>query len=148
MIDYNDPAMQEIIQAFCDESEALIAEMHQFLEELEEDPANSPLLEKYGQIVDRIMGAADSIGLTSIGSIAKMGKIIGYKASQTDEIALRELTTSILFDANEALTKMIKNLRQKNNPTEGLSITALSERLKWLADKFKNIKRASVGFEE
>ncbi len=148
MIDYNDPDMAEIIEAFCEESEGLIEEMQSLLEELEDDMTNNELLEKYGQIVDRIMGAAESIGLSSIGTIAKLGKAIGYKGSQTNELPLKEITVSILFDANEALAKMIQNLKQKQDPAKGVSSEALNERLKWLAEKFKDIKRASVGFEE
>jgi len=148
MVDYNDPEMREIISAFCEESSGLIEEMQELLEALEDDLSNNSLLEKYGQIIDRIMGAAESIGLTGIGSIAKMGKTIGYKGSQTNELPLKEITISILFDANEALSKMIKNLESKQDPNKGVSTEALNERLNWLAEKFKDIKRASVGFEE
>lgn len=148
MIDLNDPSMREIINGFCEESQALLNELQNILEKLEADCLQSELFEKYGQIIDRIMGAADSLGLSSIGSIAKMGKLIGYKAGQTKEVALRELAISILFDANDTLLKMIDNLNRGLSPTESISLTTLSERLKWLADKFKDIKRASVGFEE
>lgn len=148
MIDYNDPDMAEIIDAFCEESEGLIEEMETLLEELEENLSNNELLEKYGQIVDRIMGAAESIGLTSIGNIAKLGKAIGYKGSQTNELPLKEITVSVLFDANEALAQMIQNLKAKKDPATGVSSEALNKRLEWLAEKFKDIKRASVGFEE
>lgn len=148
MIDHNDSSMKEIISAFCEESQGLLQELQQILEKLEDDNTQSALFEKYGQIVDRIMGAADSMGFTSIGSIAKMGKLIGYKASQTGAAALRELAISILFDANDTLLKMIDNLEKGRSPTDSISLTSLSERLKWLADKFKDIKRASVGFEE
>lgn len=148
MTDFNDPDMLEIIDAFCEESETLIEEMETLLEELEDDLTNNELLEKYGQIVDRIMGAAESMGFASIGTIAKLGKAIGYKGSQTNELPLKEITVSILFDANEALAKMIQNLKDRKDPATGVSSEALSERLEWLAEKFKNIKRASVGFDK
>ena len=66
----NDPSMKEIIIDFCVEAEELFDQLEQSLELTEENPANTKELEKFGQIIDRIMGAAKSIGATEIATFS------------------------------------------------------------------------------
>ena len=62
----NDPSMREIVIDFCDESDKLFDQLESHLENLESNPKNNMELEKFGQIIDRIMGAAKSIGASEI----------------------------------------------------------------------------------
>lgn len=147
MIDINDPDMKEIVDEFCDESDELLEQLKDILDEFEDDPTQSQLLEKYGQTVDRIMGAAKTLGLSDIGDLCQMGKIIGYKGSQAKEQPLKEVTVGVLFDLSDLLEVLLTNIR--NGETEhDYNIAAFKDRLQWLASKFKHIERASCAFDE
>ncbi len=145
MFDLNDPDMREIVIDFCDECDALTNELEDCLDKFEdeEEPQN---LEQYGQIVDRMMGAAQTLGITDLGQLCKMGKIIGYKSSQCEELELQNVSSGILFDLTDLLKALILELRdptQKNN----INVEAFLGRLKWLGEKLQHIKRSSCSFE-
>lgn len=149
MIDLNDPEMKEIIIEFCDESDDLLEELRDILDEFEDNPESGALLEKYGQTIDRIMGASQTLGLNEIGHLCQMGKIIGYKGSQADNKALQELTGGVLFDLCDLLEVILVNIRDGKKQNEhDFNIEAFKGRLEWLAGKFKHIERASCDFEE
>ncbi len=144
----NDPSMKEIIVDFCDEADALYLQLNQILEEVEESPLEAKKLEQFGQIIDRIMGAAKSIGATEIATFCELGKVIGYKSSQVKDTPLIEVVVAILFDCIEMLKKMTQSLRvgdEKNSLK--LNAKALVSRLHWLSDKFKDIERSSCAIE-
>ena len=107
----NDPSMKEIVIDFCNEAEELFDQLEQALENLEENPSNTKELEKFGQIIDRIMGAAKSIGASEIALFCELGKVIGYKSSQVKDIPLIEVVGAILFDSLHMLRKMVTALK-------------------------------------
>ena len=145
----NDPSMKEIIIDFCDEAETLFDQLEHSLEQTEENPANTKELEKFGQIIDRIMGAAKSIGATEIATFCELGKVIGYKSSQIKDVPLIEVVVAILFDSLHMLRKMVTALREGNDKSMGkLNTKAFGTRLNWLSAKFKDIDRASCAIEE
>ena len=145
----NDPAMKEIVDDFCVEAQGLFVELEGALESLEENPTNGKELENFGQIIDRIMGAARSIGATEIATFCELGKTIGYKSSQTKDEPLLNVVIAILFDAVDILSKMVEKLKTGDSiPLKGLNTEAFVSRLKWLSDKFKNIDRASCIIED
>lgn len=144
----NDPSMKEIIIDFCDEAEGLFNQLEHSLELTEENPAVTKELEKFGQIIDRIMGAAKSIGATEIATFCELGKIIGYKSSQIKDIPLIEVVVAILFDSLHMLRKMVTALREGNDRSMvKLNTKAFGTRLNWLSAKFKDIDRASCAIE-
>ena len=144
----HDPSMKEIVIGFCDEADALFDELQISLEILEDIPANTKELEKFGQIIDRIMGAAKSLALNDIAIFCELGKIIGYKSSQIRDIPLIEVVVAILFDTLDLLRKMVKSLRDGNDGLmKNLNTKAFTTRLNWLSAKFKDIDRASVALE-
>ena len=144
----NDPSMKEIIIDFCDEAEALFDQLEQSLELLEEDSSNTKELEKFGQVIDRIMGAAKSIGAAEIATFCELGKIIGYKSSQIKDVPLIEVVVAVLFDAVHLLRKMIASLKEGNDsPIGSINTKAFGTRLSWLSAKFKDIDRASCSID-
>lgn len=144
----NDPSMKEIILDFCVEAEGLFDQLEHSLEATEENPANTKELEKFGQIIDRIMGAAKSIGATEIATFCELGKVIGYKSSQIKDIPLIEVVVAILFDSLHMLRKMITALKEGNDRSmQNLNTKAFGTRLNWLSAKFKDIDRASCAIE-
>ena len=112
---------------------------------LEEDSSGAEELEKFGQIIDRVMGSAQTIGAEEISRFCELGKVIGYKSSQTTDLPLLNVVVAILFDAVDLLRGMVTSLQSGNSKTlNGLSTKAFATRLKWLSNKFQNIDRASV----
>lgn len=146
MIDLKDPSMKEIVDDFCTECEELLAVLEDKLESFE-DSEDAKNLEEFGQTIDRIMGAAATIGAETIGHLCKMGKIIGYKSSQSSDKKLNQVVAGVLFDLVDMLTELIKNLRQGVDKSD-LNVDAFITRLEWLSNKFKHIDRASCDFEE
>lgn len=145
----DDPSMKEIVIDFCNESIELLDELEVCLEELEEEPTKVENLEKFGQVIDRIMGAAKSVGADEVATFCELGKIIGYKSSQTSDPALLEVVVAILFDAQNILVKMVDQIKTGNdNGLKNLNTQAFVTRLNWLQDKFKNIERSSVSYKE
>lgn len=145
----NDPSMKEIIIDFCNEADELFEQLEASLEVLEGNPLASNELEKFGQIIDRIMGAAKSIGATEIAKFCELGKLIGYKSSQVNDVPLIEVVVAILFDSLHMLRKMVQALRAGNDKCmDKLNTKAFATRLTWLSEKFKAIERASVAIHK
>ena len=145
----NDPSMREIVEGFCEEAEQLFDELEDILEELEDNPTDNGKLEKFGQVIDRVMGAAASIGATDIATFCELGKTIGYKSSQVKDLPLLNVVIAILFDSVDLLRKMITEIKtQKAGQLSELNTDAFVKRLRWLSDKFKDIDRASCSFEK
>ncbi len=144
----NDPSMREIVIDFCDESDKLFDQLESHLENLESNPKNNMELEKFGQIIDRIMGAAKSIGASEIAQFCELGKLIGYKSSQIQDIPLIEVVVAVLFDAVHMLRKMNLALRDGNDKCmNNLNTKAFGTRLQWLSNKFKDIERSSCAVD-
>jgi len=145
----NDPAMKEIVDGFCEESLELLDQLEETLDELEDDPTNSELLEKFGQVIDRMMGGAKSIGADEIATFSELGKVIGYKSSQVNDPPLLAVVVAILFDAVDLIRKMVIKIQTKESDgLQNLNTEAFGTRLRWLSEKFKNIERASVSYTE
>jgi chemotaxis protein histidine kinase CheA len=144
----NDPSMKEIVTDFCNEADSLFDQLEETLSLVEENPAQSKELEKFGQIIDRIMGAAKSIGAQEISTFCELGKVIGYKSSQIKDVPLLEVVVAVLFDSLHMLRKMNQSLREGHDQSMNkLNTKAFSTRLTWLSNKFKDIDRASCSFE-
>lgn len=149
MIDLKDPSMKEIVDAFCEECRELIPELEEILEKVEDNPSESKELEKFGQIIDRMMGAAKSLGAPKIAVFCEMGKTIGYKAGQVSDKALIEVVVAILFDALGLLDKMLASLeRGDGEGLAGINTDAFVTRLNWLAQKFTHVTRSSVAIDD
>ena len=139
-----DPEMKEIVDDFCEESTMFLSELRDLVVFLEENPVDSERMEQFGQIIDRIMGAAKSIGADEIGLFCDLGKNISYKASQVSEKPLLDVVVAVLADTVEMLTLMITELKTGNKASlKNINTKVFGTRLKWLSEKFKHISRAS-----
>lgn len=149
MLDLKDPSMKEIVDAFCEECRELIPELEEILETVEEDPTQAKNLEKFGQIIDRMMGAAKSLGSDRIALFCEMGKTIGYKAGQVNDNALIEVVVAILFDSLSLLDKMLLSLEKgEGEGLANINTDAFVTRLNWLAQKFTHVSRSSVAIDD
>lgn len=110
---------QELLDDFLSETEEVIKNLKLFVTSYKE-PTDNYLFEKFGQQIDRIMGAAFTIGFTDIGELAKMGKEIGYKGSQVTEpeklFVIQSLLSQILKKVEFGM-KLLKT-NEKLDPDE------------------------------
>jgi chemotaxis protein histidine kinase CheA len=142
---YLDPEMHEIILDFCNESNKQLKQLESILFSLEEEIENTKLFEQFGQIIDRIMGAAKSLELSDMAIMCELGKTIGYKASQIDDVKLLNIVVAVLFDTVEICFKFTKKLELKSDmQIKDISTEAFVKRMKWLSEKFNHISRSSV----
>ena len=100
-----DPDMAEIVEDFCKESESIYENLEEMLDEYEES-RDSKKLEEFGQVIDRVMGAAKSVDAEQTGMYCELGKTISYKASQSMDKALLEIVVAVLWDTVEILQIM------------------------------------------
>ena len=139
----------EIIQEFCLETDSLIEEMLQILEQLESSPTEYKLLETFGQKVDRIMGAAKSLECHKMGTLSELCKTISYKAAQSKNVELVIIVVAFLFEAVEALGEMSSGLKETNQEVlNPVAMTTIQSRLEFMAKKLSNIQRSSVAISD
>jgi chemotaxis protein histidine kinase CheA len=131
----------EFLQTFLDESQEVLTEMKQFMQEFHE-PRDNHLFEQYGQKVDRIMGAAYTLSLNEVGDLARYGKEIGYKSSQITDTAKLLVIHSLLSQLLKTLETIVKGFRKGNRP-DAEEHAALIVRLE-AANKSLGDLRASV----
>ena len=149
---------QEILTDFKAESKALIEQMVEILESLEDNPNQVEKLQNYGNIVDRIMGGAKSIALEfesthnihKVGDYAALCKAVGYKASSAkSNVQMLEICIALLQDATEVLEKMIDGLSEKNEMVvDRLISKTFLDRLSWVSAQFKGDVKATVSSKD
>ncbi|PWU20046.1 MAG: hypothetical protein C5B49_04865 [Bdellovibrio sp.] len=151
-----EPQDRDLLKAFQDESKSLLDQMKDLLDKSEGDVAQAPLLEDYGNLVDRVMGGAKSLALLEkdpdhlihkVADYAAICKAVGYKSSQVwDNEPFYEICVALLMDATEILESLIGRLT--TDPTtvdmKALINQQLIDRLKWVSAKFLADFRASV----
>lgn len=144
----------EILEGFLDESKKLIEDMLVILEDCEGDYDQVQRLDEFGQIVDRIMGAAEMLGLQitdpnhmihKVSDYAAICKAVGYKASQIkDNNQFYDICVALLLDGTEVLQVMIRELLSGKTDIKGLFTQTFLERLRWVSAQFGSNYRASV----
>lgn len=150
--------MDELYQEFKSESQGLIKEMLDLLEEAEGSETKGEQLEKYGLLVDRIMGAAKTLAqvmedaqhLEKIGKYGELCKTVGYKGSQIDNNdSFYQTVVAILLDATEMLDEMVDVAGTANEKDikEYLSETFL-DRLSWISGQFDESVRGTVALDK
>jgi len=145
MLMYLDPSMKEILDDFVLECDSQVKVIEDILFELEDDLTNNALFEKFGQVIDRMMGAAKSLEISEVAVLCELGKTLGYKSSQIQDEKLRSIVVAVMFDAID----LLRILNQKLKHSDELKISEISteafvNRMRWLGDKFANINRSSV----
>lgn len=109
----------DLLASFLLESTEVVTNLKTFLAEFTE-PSQNGCFEKFGQQVDRIMGAAYTLSLNEVGNLAKLGKELGYKASQVDEVGKLITVQSLLSQLVRTLEAILKGIKkgQRHNSQE------------------------------
>lgn len=146
--------MNEVVTEFKSESQEILSEILDLLEELEESPAQVKRLDSYGQKVDRIMGGAMSLAtmgeevalLTQIGACAGLCKSVGYRGSQIkDNEAFAAAVIGLLLDMTETLQTMVEKVGTEQSFDLGAPVfLTILDRLKWVSEQFDKGMRQSL----
>lgn len=143
----------EILNEFIIESKTILEGATEELNKVEGRMAQADRLKKYGNYVDRIMGAARLIGsmaspghaVTLVGDYAALCKAVGYKASQIgDNEQFFDICVALLQDATESLESLIDNLDKSPDELRKTIPNTFLERLRWASNKFTTDYAASV----
>jgi len=138
--------MSDLLTAFKEESEKLISELEDLLDELEGDFSSREKLNEFAQVIDRIMGSAQSLSsfgfkqdeIIKLGNFAELCKQVGYRGANLMDENFYDVTIAFLWDAIESMKKLLTSIgskRQIKNISELLVSTFLS-RLKWILEQF------------
>jgi hypothetical protein len=100
---------QDLVSGFVDETNEILAQTDQHLSDFLAHQ-NPNQFEAYGQGIDRVMGAALTLGFTDLGDLARLGKEVGYKASQVTDINQLLVIHSLLSQLNKELNRVVKSL--------------------------------------
>lgn len=106
---------QEFLNSFLEESQEVLKSLKDFVSSFE-SAGDNHYFEKYGQQVDRIMGAAFTLSLSEIGELTRLGKELGYKASQVNDINKLISVQSILSQLNRALESILLHFKNRKRP--------------------------------
>lgn len=144
----------EILKEFQAESKNLIEKMTSILESCEGHFDQVKSLEEFGMNVDRIMGAAKSLGMGEedqkhtihkIADYSAICKAVGYKASQIrDNEQFYDICVALLLDGTEVLNEMVDALDSNHLELKELFSTTFLERLRWVSAQFGAEYRSSV----
>lgn len=143
-----DKSNTELLEDFCSESFKLLLELESQLNLIEREQKDYNRLENFGQVIDRIMGTSQTLGMDNISTFCELSKVVSYKASQVNDPQICNVVLAILFDAIDLIKKMVQQVKTgSTKPLENLNLQAFATRLKWLSGKFKHIDRSSCNKE-
>ena len=141
----------DILNDFYQESNIIINESIELLEEMEGDFSQKQNLKVFGNKIDRIMGASASIammaepdhGLNLVTDYTSLCKMVAYKAAEIDTNAkLYDVTVALLLDAVEALNILIKKIELPMAELKQVISPNFIERLRWISEQFS--KQSSI----
>lgn len=144
----------EILRDFIHESKITIRDSTVLLDKVEGEMVQAKKLKDYGNLVDRIMGTAKSIGTLTdpdhaihlVGDYAALCKAVGYKASQIDDNEqFFNICVALLQDATETLDGLLDNLDKGRDELRKSFSNTFFERLRWVSSKFSTDYNESVG---
>ena len=135
----------DILNDFYQESNTIITESLELLEEMEGDFSQKENLKVFANKIDRIMGASASIammaepdhGLNLVTDYTSLCKVVAYKAAEIqDNAKLYDVTVALLLDAVEALNILIKKIELPMAELKKVISPNFIERLRWISEQF------------
>ncbi len=146
--------MTDLMSEFKSESSDLVNQMTALLEQCEEGAAGPDSMEKFGQLADRIMGAARQLerisagvhsDLTTAAELTQLCKLLGYKSAQLDaKGALWPVAVGVMLDATEELRRLLNGVDMSRPSVASAVENAIIDRLQWLNQQFHKSVDGSV----
>lgn len=143
---------QELLNDFFIETNQLIEEVLEQLEEIESDFSQVAKLKECGNKVDRIMGGAKSLatmadpnhGINIIADYTSLCKIVSYRASEnkTNE-KLYDITVALLLDAIEALKVILPQVNKPTSELKKLISQNFIDRVRWISEQLVQLNLTS-----
>ena len=137
---------------FVKEAKAIVKDSLEVLERIEGDFSQVQSLAEFGNLIDRIMGAARSLVLMGeggdavvvVGDYAEVCKFVAYKASALQgNSQLFDVSVALLLDAVETLSHILDHMHETQEQLKVHFTDAFIERLRWVSQQFS--AEASVG---
>jgi hypothetical protein len=134
------------LKDFVAESKTLVRALLVKLEETESKPELASLLADYGNLVDRIMGAAKSLGVKvdkehgihMLADYTSICKVVSNKGSEIrDNDELFNVIHAFLFDATEILDILLQKIESPAIEIKKAISSNFIERLKWISGQFR-----------
>ena len=139
---------KEILDGFKQETKALLAELTEVVESLEEagtGPLPAEKLSEFAQKIDRIMGAVTTMvqldgalkPLGFVSTMAELCKKTGYQAARLNQPALAAIFAGFWADVIEVIDEAVAlvDTPEKISEVSADFTPVLLKRLKWLSDK-------------
>jgi len=111
-IDLDDGLIHEFVEESRDLLEKCRVTLTQFA-----DRGEPQCFEEFGLYIDRIMGASFTMGFNQIGELTKLGKQIGYKSSQVEDIDKLHTAQSLLSQLIKEIERILKAVLLKKELT-------------------------------
>ena len=147
-----DDGLKELLDEFKKESNSLIRELEELLDDIEDDFSKKDKLNNFAQIIDRIMGSAQSLStfgfeqveITKLGDFAELCKQIGYRGANLNDEEFYNVTVAFLFDSIESMKKLLTSIGSETQVVKisDLLVSTFLSRLKWILDQFE-VKKIS-----
>lgn len=101
---------EELVHDFLIESAGLLTQCSESLLEFSSN-GDVKCFEKFGLFIDRVMGAAYTMEFNLLGDLAKLGKQIGYKSSQLEDVEKLLSVQSVLSQLTKEMNKILKVIK-------------------------------------
>ena len=114
-----------LIHEFVEESRDLLEKCRVTLTQFA-DRGEPKCFEEFGLYIDRIMGASFTMGFNQIGELSKLGKQIGYKSSQVEDIDKLHTSQSLLSQLIKEIERILKAVLLNKEELRNESTTLLA----------------------
>ena len=142
------------LKDFVAESKTLVKALLVKLDEMEGHPELARLFSDCGNLVDRIMGGAKSLGLQApkdhgihiVSDYTSICKIVSYKGAEIERNDdLFNAIHAFLFDATEILDLLLNRMDSPASEIKKTISSNFIERLKWISQQFQKTLSESEG---
>jgi len=139
--------MKDLIEAFVEESQGIVATTTDMLDELQDGDGGTESFAQIGQRIDGIMGCAKTMGLDTypqlapalnvISNLSEGCKALGYQAAELKDLTLAPMAAGFLADAVEMLGAAVLDLKKGYVSIDMKAAERIKERLLWFVQKTK-----------
>ncbi len=145
-----------LLEAFANESRKIVNNLMMILKEIKGKSSLHAKLQDYGNQVDRIMGGATSLALTTseehalnlLSEYTNICKNIAYKADKnTGNAQFYNLCVAFLFEGTATLQFLVDRINEPVGSLKKACESSMIERFRWVAQQIKLADSEAIGFD-